>query len=112
MFRKSVPQECPARVSDKNALQECPPRVSHKSVGQECPIRVSVFHKSVPQEYSPRVSHRVTKVSHESVPQESTRVSMNVCAFVVEYVFAFRFMGSILSFLKSDVDAEHVGLQQ
>ena len=71
-----------------------------------------MFHKSVPQEYSPRVSHRVTKVSHESVPQESTRVSMNVCAFVVEYVFAFRFMGSILSFLKSDVDAEHVGLQQ
>ena len=46
----------------------------------------------------------MTKVSHESVPQERstrvspTRVSKNVWAFVFEYVFAFGFVGSILLF--------------
>ena len=43
---KSVPQECPARVSHKSVPNECPTRVSHRSVPQECPARVS--HKSVP----------------------------------------------------------------
>ena len=48
------------------------------------------------------VSHRVTKVSHESVPQERstrvspTRVSKNVWALVFEYVFALGFVSSIL----------------
>ena len=50
------------------------------------------------------MSHRVTKVSHESVPQERstrvspTRVSKNVWAFVFEYVFAFGFVDSICFF--------------
>ena len=49
---KSVPQECPTRVSCK-ILQECPTRVSHKSELQECPSKeclTRVFCKSVPQE--------------------------------------------------------------
>ena len=41
MSYKSVPQECPTRVSQKSVPQECPLRVSYKSVSQECPIRVS-----------------------------------------------------------------------
>ena len=52
MFYKSVPQECPTRVSHKSVLQECPTRVSHKSDPQECATRVSyrVSRKSVLQE--------------------------------------------------------------
>ena len=44
---RSVPQECPTRVSHKSVLQEYPTRVSYKSVPQECPTRVS--YESVPQ---------------------------------------------------------------
>ena len=65
MSYKSVPQECPTRVSHKSVPQECPIRVSHKSVLQECPTRVS--YKSGPQECATRVSHRV---SRKSVLQE------------------------------------------
>ena len=89
MSHKSVPQECPTRVSHKSflqechtrvsrksVLQECPTRVTHKSVLQECPTRVS--HKSIPQEFPTRVSHKEcpTRVSCKSDPQECpTRVS-------------------------------------
>ena len=70
MSYKSVPQECPTRVSYKSVPQECPTRVSHKSFRQECPIRVS--HKSVLQECP-------TRVSYKSGPQEcATRVSYRV----------------------------------
>ena len=71
---KSVPQECPIRVSHKSVPQECPTRVSHKSVVQEYPTRVS--YKSVPQEFPTRVSHKSVpqecpaRVSQMSVPQE------------------------------------------
>ena len=77
---KSVPQERPIRVSHKSVLQECPTRVSYKSVPQECPTRVS--YKSVPQESPIRVSHKsvlqecATRVSYKSDPQGCpTRVS-------------------------------------
>ena len=82
MSRKSVPQECPTRVSYKSAPQECPTRVSQKSDPQECLTRV--FRKSVPcptrQSYksykSVRVSRKSAHKSCKSVPQEcSTRVS-------------------------------------
>ena len=53
---RSVPQECPTRVSHKSVLQEYPTRVSYKSVPQECPTRVS--RNSVPQECPTRVSHK------------------------------------------------------
>ena len=67
---KSVPQECPTRVSHKSFREECPTRVSYKSGPQECPIRVS--HKSVPQEFP-------TRVSYKSFLQEwPTRVSYRV----------------------------------
>ena len=80
---KSVPQQCPTRVSHKSVPQECPLRVSLKSVPQEFPTTVS--HNSVPQEcptYPLRVSYKSipqefpTRVSDKSVPQECpTRVS-------------------------------------
>ena len=80
---KSVPHECPTRVSGKHEpqkRQECLTRVSHKSVRQECPIRVT--DKSVLQECPARVSYksdpqeRPTRVFHKSVLQECpTRVS-------------------------------------
>ena len=73
MSYKSVPEECPTRVS----------RVSHKSVPQE-----SHKSKSVPQECP-------TRVSQKSVPQECpTRVSFGHTSF--SNVFAFGFVGSIL----------------
>ena len=56
MSHKSVPQECPIRVSHKSVLQECPTRVSYKSGPQECPTRVS--YKSVPEECPTRVSYK------------------------------------------------------
>ena len=56
MSHKSVPQECPIRVSHKSVLQECPTRVSYKSDPQECPTRVS--YKSVPEECPTRVSYK------------------------------------------------------
>ena len=92
MSHKSVPEECPTRVSHKSAprgvLQECRVRVSHKSVSQECRTRVS--HK--------RVSHRSdrqecpTRVFHKSVLQEC---HLDICSFL--NVFAFGFVGSIFS---------------
>ena len=110
MSHKSVPQECPTRVSHKSVPQQCPLRVSHKSVPQQCPTRVS--YKSVPQELPTRVSHKSfllecpTRVSRKSVPQEfPTRVShksvlqechLDICSF--SNVFAFGFVGSILFF--------------
>ena len=59
---KSVPEECPSRVSCKSdpqefptrLSQECPTRGSQKSVRQECPTRVS--HTTVLQECLARVS--------------------------------------------------------
>ena len=56
MSHKSVPQQCPTRVSYKSVPQEFPTRVSHKSVPQECPVRVS--HKSFLQECPTRVSYK------------------------------------------------------
>ena len=89
MSYKSVPQECPTRVSHKSVPQECPIRVSHKSVLQESPTRVS--YKSDPQECP-------TRVSQKSVPQECpTRVSFGHISFWI--VFAFGFVGSILFLL-------------
>ena len=74
MSHKSVPQECPTRVSYKSVPQECPTRVSHKSFLQEWPTRVC--YKSVLQ----------------SVPQECpTRVSFGHISFSI--VFAFGFVG-------------------
>ena len=88
MSYKSVPEECPTRVSQNSAPQELPTRVthksvlqvSHKSVLQECPTRVSC--KSAPQECPTRVTHKSflqecpTRVSRKSVPEECpTRVS-------------------------------------
>ena len=70
-----------------SVVRECPTKVSHKSVLQECPARVC---------------HIVTKMSHESVPQERSRsvspkrMSKDVWAFVFERMFAFGFVGSIL----------------
>ena len=103
---ESVPQECPTRVSYNGVLQgysqECPTRVASKCFSQSCSIRMS--YRSVPREFPTRVSRRVMKVSHESVPQEPStgvspaRVSKHVWAFVLEYVFAFGFVGSILFF--------------
>ena len=43
MSCKSVPQECPTRVTHKSILQECPRRVSHKSVLQECHLDICSF---------------------------------------------------------------------
>ena len=49
MSHKSVPQECPIRVSHKSVPQECPTRVSYKRDPQECPeCPTRVSHKSVP----------------------------------------------------------------
>ena len=123
MSHKSVPQQCPLRVSHKSVPQQCPTRVSYKSVPQELPTRVShksfllecptrVSRKSVPQELPTRVSHKSfllecpTRVSRKSVPQEfPTRVShksvlqechLDICSF--SNVFAFGFVGSILFF--------------
>ena len=70
MFHKSVPQECPTRVSYKSVLQESPTRVSRKSVPQEFPTRVT--HKSVPQECPTRVSFGQTETELE--PPESTNL--------------------------------------
>ena len=92
MSYKSVPQECPTRVSHKSVPQECPIRVSHKSVLQKCPTRVS--YKSDPQE-CPRVSCKSvlqgcpTRVSYKSV----------IWTYVVfSKLFPFGFVGSILFF--------------
>ena len=51
---KSVPQECPTRVSHKSVLptRVSRTRVSYKSVPQECPVQecpTRVSYKSVPQ---------------------------------------------------------------
>ena len=64
MSYRSIPQECPTRVSHKSVPQECPTRASYKSVPQECPTRVS--HKSFLQECP-------TRVSYKSVLQECPR---------------------------------------
>ena len=55
LWHKSVPQECPARVSHervsyKSAPQKCPPKVSCKDVPQVFPTSTRVSHKSVRQE--------------------------------------------------------------
>ena len=95
---KSVPQQCPTRVSYKSVPQELPTTVSHKSAPQECPTRVS--YRSIPQECPTRVSHKSfllecpTRVSHKSVLQEC---HLDICSFL--NVFAFGFVGSILFFL-------------
>ena len=74
MSYRSIPQECPTRVSHKSVPQECLTRVSYKSVPQECPTRVS--HKSFLQECPTRVSYKSVlqecprRKSHKSVLQE------------------------------------------
>ena len=90
---KSVPQECPTRVSYKSAPQECPTFASHKSVLQECPTSVS--YKSVLQECVIQgvPQECATKVSEKNVSYKSVKGCFGV---VFEYVFAFRFVGSIL----------------
>ena len=67
---KSVPEECPTRLSHKSARQECPARVSDKSVLQAYLRRTSC--KSVLQECAPKVSHKspTTRVSYMTVPRQ------------------------------------------
>ena len=72
--KKSVPQECPTRVSRKSDIQERPARVSYKSVPRECPTRMS--DKGVRQECPTRVSRTQECTKSKSVLQECpTRVS-------------------------------------
>ena len=88
MSHKSVPRECPTRLSYKSVLQECPARVSYKSVAQVATVSVI---QGVPQECT-RVSHKGFR--NECVLQECpAKVSPTR---VFEYVFAFGFVGSIL----------------
>ena len=107
MSYKSVPQECPTRVSRKSVLQECPKTVLRKSflqewparaqecptrVSQECPTRVSC--KSAPQECPTRVTHK-SFLSLQEYPTRVPRKSvLQECHLGIWNVFAFGFVDS------------------
>ena len=82
VFRKSVRQESvrgegPTRVSHKSDIQECRARVSHgESVPQECPARMS--HINVPQECFTRLFfHEVADKSVPHKPDKSVPTRMS-----------------------------------
>ena len=83
MSHRSVPQECPARVSHKSVPKECPTRVSLTRVPTTVsgsPTKVSL--KSAPQE----IPTIVTRVSpRKSVSRESPlRVSQKSVPYVLQ----------------------------
>ena len=95
---KSVPEECPSRVSCKSdpqefptrLSQECPTRGSQKSVRQECPRRVS--HKSVPYDCPTRVSRKsvpqkIVKGQLKEPPEPSQFFRKNHRIYQEQYVF-------------------------
>ena len=84
-------------MSHKSVAQEST-RVSCKSVPQECPTRVSSKSESVPQSDESVARECPTRTFYKSVSYESVK---NVWALVFEYVFAFGFVGSILFWLSS-----------